>query len=175
MLPNCYGDVTVISRLRRIWPDGDIGFAGIVFKAQLIPSEQRLYGYMAAISRDLEGFDHQFNVQLFRLDGFHLGSGISRGKLLCNANLNTIKSGNFYTLKVVSHDGIHRVFVNNVDRCVAWDWTYGTGQTGLITERFFPSTPAADGGVFQADSFIVQPKETVPPSGASGELTAAAQ
>lgn len=180
MLPNCYGDVTVISRLRRIWPDRDIGFAGIVFKAQLIasqlfPSEQLLYGYMATISRDLEGFDHQFNVELLRLDGFHLGSHVSHGELLCNANLNTIKSGNFYTLKVVSHDGIHRVFVNNVYRCVARDWTYGTGQTGLITERFFRSTPAADGGVFQADSFIVQPKETVPPSGASGELTAAAQ
>jgi hypothetical protein len=157
-----------------------MGFAGIVFKAQLIPSqefppEKSLYGYMAAISRDLDGYGHQFNVQLYRLDGFHLGSAVSPGKLLCNANLNTIKSGTFYTLKVVSHDGIHRVFVNNVDRCVARDWTYGTGQTGLIAERFFPFRPAADGGVFQADSFIVKPKETVPPSGASGELTAAAQ
>lgn len=128
LLPNCYGDVTITSRLRRIWPDGDMGFAGIVFKAQLIPSqelplEKHLYGYMAAISRDLEGYGHQFNVQLYRLDGFKLVSGVSPWELLCNANLNIIKNSNFYTLKIVSHDGIHRVFVNNIDLCAARDWT----------------------------------------------------
>ncbi|HET6377405.1 MAG TPA: S8 family serine peptidase [Methylocella sp.] len=171
-LPNCNEDLTITTRLRRIWPAGQRSNAGIAFKTQLSSVNKTMHGYMAAINRDLPGDDHQFNVVLWRFDGVNLQTGAGPGRLLCNANLNTIKSGNFYTLKVVSHGGLHQVFIDNVLRCSATDRAYGTGRAGLIT--FYSATSPA-GNKFQADSFIADPNETVPPGGASGELTAAAQ
>ncbi|MCI0467543.1 MAG: S8/S53 family peptidase [Beijerinckiaceae bacterium] len=159
-IDNCNENVTVVSRLKRTWPAGQRSNAGVAFKAQLSAANNTIHGYMAVINRDLPGNDHPNNVALYRLDGLNLATGAGASKLLCNADLDTIASGTFYTLRVVSAGGAHRVFLDDVLRCQAVDYSYGTGRAGLIT---FIGSPAA-GNAFEADSFILDPNETVPVS-----------
>jgi len=158
--PNCNENVTITSRLRRIWGASQMANAGIVFKTQLSTTNRTMSGYMAAINRDL-GSDTAFNVVLWRFHQLNLATESGGAtQLLCNKDLDPIVSGTFYTLKVVSTGGIHRVYVNNVLQCSAVDRTFGTGRAGLIT---FVGTPSA-GNAFQADNFVIDPNETVPAS-----------
>ena len=115
---------------------------------------------MAAISRDVTGNSHSFNVVLWRFDELNLQTGSGNATRLCNANL-SITSGTYYDLKVSSRGGVHKFYVNDVLRCTATDHTYGTGRAGLIA--YFSST----GGSFQADSFVLNPNETVPATSVS--------
>lgn len=160
VLPNCNENVTISSRLRRTWAAGQRGNAGIAFKAQVSTTNKTMHGYMVAINRDLLDDDHLTNVVLWRFDGVNLQTGGGSATLLCNADLDGITSNVYYTLKAVSSGGVHQVYVNNVLRCTATDFAYGTGRAGLIT---YVSSPSA-GNAFEADSFVVDPNETVPPA-----------
>ncbi|MCI0597972.1 MAG: S8 family serine peptidase [Beijerinckiaceae bacterium] len=168
-IPNCNENVTISSRLKRTWRAGQRSSAGIAFKAQLSAANNTIHGYMAAINRDLPGDDHPYNVALYRLDGLNMATGAGASKLLCNADLDSIASGTYYTLQVASAGGVHRVFLDGVLRCTATDRSYGTGRTGLIT---FIGSPSA-GNAFDADSFVVDPNETVPVSSPMAQEMAA--
>jgi subtilisin family serine protease len=170
-IPNCNESLTISTRFRRIWRTGQRANAGILFKAQLSTSNKTIHGYMAAINRDLPGDNHPYNVVLWRYDGVNLQTGAGPTKLLCSADLDSIKSGTYYALKVVSVGGVHKVYVNNALRCTATDRSYGTGRTGLMT--FFGSP--ASGNAFDADYFVVEPNETVPASEALPDAIAVAQ
>jgi subtilisin family serine protease len=164
--PNCNENVTITSRLRRVWPAGQTGLSGLLYKAQLSATNKTMHGYVAFIARDLPGNDHTNNVVLYRFDGVNLQTDTGNATLLCNKDLDSITSGTYYTLKVVSTGGVHKVYVNNTLRCTATDYAYGTGRAGVLA--YFTT---ANGNVFQADSFSIDPNETVPPnSGAAEEV-----
>lgn len=165
--PNCNESETITSRLKRVWPTGQTSNFGIVFKTQLSATNKTMHGYMAAINRDVSGFN-QKNVVLWRFDGVNMQTGAGNATNLCAVELNTIATNVYYTLKVVSRGGLHKFYVNNVLKCTATDYTYGTGRAGLIT--FFDATTPA-GNAFQADTFVIDPTETVPTSSpATGEV-----
>jgi len=132
--PFCASSMQVTARVRRIDPSTSLNYNSGLFLFSKIDKKKNMSGMWFAYNKgDTSDDANKGQAVVWRL-AHHNGKTNSGGSnaLLCTASNIKVFDNRYNTLRVVSVEGVHSFFVNNVKVCTVTDPTFKTGSVAVV-------------------------------------------